>query len=269
MNIAIVYISPNGTTKKVSNQLNYMLSCSNHRVQLFDLGLENYRDLNNVIDKINKFDLVGFGSPVYHMDVLPPIKKLLQHIKSISLAFNFRSFLFITYAGITSGKALYNSAKILNQKNIDIIGSLKLEAPHLHHRIKFPEQKTIEIIRDFCVRLDLVNNTSIHYRTYQVNKKIVSLLYPLTHFIGKRRELPIKVNTDLCKSCKLCIKECPVGAISLNLTITIEKGKCLHCYHCVIICPIKAIQSPIEKLDKMISLNKKIVGKSPLKTRFL
>ncbi|WP_279230399.1 4Fe-4S binding protein [Thermohalobacter berrensis] len=65
------------------------------------------------------------------------------------------------------------------------------------------------------------------------------------------------MNTEECKKCRKCINECPVGAISIDDSIGIDFNKCIHCYHCVSTCPFKAVESPIEKLDEMISINKK------------
>jgi len=75
------------------------------------------------------------------------------------------------------------------------------------------------------------------------------LLYPLVHFIGKKRELPISINSDKCKACGKCEKECPVSAISLKNFATIDLGKCIHCYHCTVACKLDTVEAPIEKIN--------------------
>ncbi|MCK4860088.1 MAG: DUF362 domain-containing protein [Candidatus Omnitrophica bacterium] len=52
----------------------------------------------------------------------------------------------------------------------------------------------------------------------------------------------IKVNKKLCKKCLVCVKACPVNAISFaNKKIKINKKKCILCYCCHELCPEKAI----------------------------
>ena len=53
-----------------------------------------------------------------------------------------------------------------------------------------------------------------------------------------------KVNADLCKSCGICKKNCPVGAISGEVkqgAFTIDPEKCIKCGVCASKCPFKAI----------------------------
>ena len=43
-----------------------------------------------------------------------------------------------------------------------------------------------------------------------------------------------------CVKCKLCIKSCPVGAISDNFVI--DNAKCTRCNSCAAVCPKHAIR---------------------------
>ena len=60
----------------------------------------------------------------------------------------------------------------------------------------------------------------------------------------------IKVDKDHCKGCELCIKECPMGILSLSKEITIrgyfyarmhDPSRCIGCRICAVICPDVAI----------------------------
>lgn len=52
-------------------------------------------------------------------------------------------------------------------------------------------------------------------------------------------------NGALCKSCGVCIKNCPVGAISHSGRfndsgydqVTVDPGKCIGCAICYTVCP--------------------------------
>ncbi len=49
----------------------------------------------------------------------------------------------------------------------------------------------------------------------------------------------VKLDQSKCVKCKLCIKSCPVGAISDDFVI--DKDKCTRCNSCIELCPKKAI----------------------------
>ncbi len=50
----------------------------------------------------------------------------------------------------------------------------------------------------------------------------------------------VKVDADKCIKCKLCVKTCPVGAISAD-GIVVDNDKCSKCNSCIEVCPKKAI----------------------------
>ncbi len=49
----------------------------------------------------------------------------------------------------------------------------------------------------------------------------------------------VAINKDKCIKCKLCIKSCPVGAISDDFVV--DNSKCTRCNSCIDICPKKTI----------------------------
>lgn len=260
MKIAIIYISPNGTTKKTANELKFRLSSDQQDVELFDLGSVDYRNnFQPILESLKDFDIVGFGSPVYHMEMLSPITTFFYKLIKMKTKFSLKAFLFVNYGGITSGKSFLKSTRLLNRVGIPVIGAMKLVAPHFHNVEEFPNDLTIKNIENFCNKLKTNSFNIINKKTF-IPKMIINLIYPFVHIIGKIRELPINIVDTRCKVCKKCIKECPVKAISIDTNVIINSNVCIHCYHCIACCPFDAIESPIEKLDQMIMKNKKIVG---------
>lgn len=51
-----------------------------------------------------------------------------------------------------------------------------------------------------------------------------------------------KVNPEICVGCGACIAECPVAAIVLNDTATIDPDACIGCGACESACPTGAIE---------------------------
>jgi Fe-S-cluster-containing hydrogenase component 2 len=52
----------------------------------------------------------------------------------------------------------------------------------------------------------------------------------------------LRVRSDLCRGCGLCIESCPQQAISIvSTTAYINRERCNQCYRCVEVCPQGAI----------------------------
>ena len=266
MNTAIMYMSPNTTTKTTAMRLKKRFELDGHAVTMLDLAeLRGGTPQGDILNATRDADLLGIGSPIYHMNMLAPVLEFLRYdIQPASAKQAQRAFLFATYGGITSGKAFLNTVRILQSKQIGLVGALKLEAPHFWKLNGFPTETTLDTIDEFYRQLKqklfavLDNSEALHRFSRQ--KLIVKLLYPLTHLIGKKRELPIQFDLQKCRVCKKCVRECPVAAIELQETPVRDNEPCIHCYHCTIACPFDAVICPIDKLKEMIALNKKIVG---------
>lgn len=267
MKIALIFISPNGNTRKIADILSEKMLFENEIVKI-DLGSLAYRNnFEKVNDLIKSVDIIGIGSPIYHMDILKPLKNFLN-----KTTFDKKAFLFYSYAGITSGKAFINTYKILKLKNIDVVGGIRLYGPHFFHNKEFPNNELYEIIERFVNEIQKRKFTSFDgkqvKKAFRAIKKRVNFIYPLVHIIGKKRELPIEFNRNKCIKCGKCFRECPAGAIDKE-KIEINFDKCLHCYHCYSICPVDAIKTPIHKMDGMIEKNIKIIGKENNPNRIL
>lgn len=267
MKFALVYISPNGTTKSTTEILEKIIKEDGHSVSTYNLGSPKYRNNHEQLyEDIKDSDIIGFGSAAYEMDMLKPMKTFIDdfNMKNQIYNYHFKAFMYLNYAGITSGKAFINAAQALRKNNIHTIGAFKVCAPHFHHEEIFPTDDTLKTINDFYKAIKTNNFKEIEFerikKVFAPEKKIINLIYPFVSIISKIRTLPIKFNKNKCRKCKKCINECPIGAISLNEIPMIDFNKCVHCYHCTKACNLHAIECPIEKLDKMIAINKKIIG---------
>ena len=261
MKIKIIYISPNGTTKITAEEIRKGLTAYGLNASLYDLGSEPYRsDFSKLSAELDGADLIGFGSPVYHMQFFEPMSRFLDHIAFEGAArHRFKTFLFANYAGITSGKSFLKAENQLQKAGLDIVGAMKLYAPHFHHEEAFPSDDALRTISELCEHISRTDLDRVKSGCFEP-KAAVNIVYPLVHLIGKMRELPIFVHTSDCRGCGICAAECPSAAISVGDVAEINFNKCLHCYHCSLCCPFNAIECPVQRLDAMIAQNKKIIG---------
>lgn len=267
MKIVISYISPNGTTRATSKEIGYHFLNSGHEVLQLDIGRTDNRDYTQIDWSIYKdADLVGIGSPVYHLSIFDSMHEFLEIAlpKIYTQNPKIKAFLFITYAGITSGRALLNAALMLKKNNIGVVGALKIKAPHFWDSKCYPDDNAIEAVKGFynelfkkdfnIIPLEKIKNI------FSVKKTKVKLIYPLAGIIGSKRKLPINFIDTKCIKCKKCSNECPVNAISINEYAVRDLSKCAYCYHCTWICPKDAIEFNVEKIKNIVNINKRIVG---------
>ncbi|RDU22006.1 4Fe-4S binding protein [Anaerosacchariphilus polymeriproducens] len=263
----LIYSTSGGTTRCTTQLLEKVIKKDNHEVETINIGISPYReDYSLIVEKIKYADLVGFGSPAYHMNMFEPMLRLFKIIaeESKRTTFKFKTFFYLNYGGITSGKAFLINARLFNGMGIGFVGALKISAPHLNKNSSFPDENISQFVEEFYNKLNINNFAPIKSKDIETllkpEKKRVNLIYPLAHIISNLRNIEININEDRCIKCGKCVHECPVAAIELNDKVHIDVKKCIHCYHCVVTCKINALTMDAEKLDKMICINKKILG---------
>ncbi len=56
------------------------------------------------------------------------------------------------------------------------------------------------------------------------------------------RRPSIRVNRDLCRQCRVCVEQCPAGALIMEDVPRLDREKCISCYCCYELCSAQAIE---------------------------
>lgn len=267
MKIVLVFVSPNTTTKGVTEELRIALTDDGHETVTLNIGEKDNREFDKIdFQLFEGADLIGIGCPIYHLTLIEPMKNFLQFaLPKLSMRCpDIKAFLYFTYSGITTGKAFSNAAGLFKKNHIKLIGAAKIKAPHFLDVEGYPDESAKEFIRLFCARLSEKDFLSMSWEqtqaVFQKRKTIINIIYPLAKIIGRLREQTITISPEKCIGCKKCADQCIAHAITMNQYAIRDPQKCIYCYHCAVICPKDAIQCDVDKVYKMIQLNKKIVG---------
>ena len=267
--ISIVYLSPNGSTGEVAAILSEELT-SIGNVKLINLAdyshLEGYRE---IWDQLKETSILGIGSPVYHLSMVKPIRHFLQSIHLVSASSrNLRkAFCFTTFGHVNSGKTLSQMCRLLKQRGFEILGALKLSAPHFFdERGEFPSIKDKRFIANFCSTIIQRSENPIKWELLERKLDYLSLkvkfLYPFVRAFEGMTVPKIRFEPNLCNACGRCESACPVHVISIQDLPKKQKG-CINCFNCVMVCPTGAMNSDIERAKNTVRFNKRVVGGEP------
>ncbi len=162
MRFLLVYFSPTGNTRKISNHLIDIIKARGYEVDIFNLS-----DCIEIIDKKEiifkklvaeymEYDLAFFAFPIYNLQI-PNLMR--DYLKKLSINCKNASFI-STYGKVAKGYGIDQAAYILSKKSIIPISSLAIPMEHSYLKekdvnqinsldLKERQAKIEEEIRDF------------------------------------------------------------------------------------------------------------------------
>jgi len=208
-------------------------------------------------DDFDNKSLIGFCYPTHGFNAPPVVIDFCLHFPQLKN----QIFILNTRAGMKlyklftpglSGLAQLIPALILRTKGLKTVGYQPMDLPSnwisVHPGLR---QKVVKSIFKRCKT-----------KTQKFAEKVISgkkvykgllslpidlLVSPISlgyYFYGRFVLSKTFIADSNCNNCRLCEKECPVGAIKMINNRPFWTFKCESCMHCMNNCPQKAIQSP-------------------------
>jgi len=117
-------------------------------------------------------------------------------------------------------------------------------------RRMFGDFEEVEVLGDIApVHFRHINKSPLKHE-----KKKDSLLVTDTY-------VALVIDHLLCTDCDICVKNCPVEAISPHLGCpSISQERCINCYNCLSVCPVKAVKIKPSPLNQLIRAVRKLTG---------
>ncbi|MBD3408306.1 MAG: hypothetical protein GF411_19440 [Candidatus Lokiarchaeota archaeon] len=260
--VCIVYMSTNGSTRALAK----MIAASfpeNWDTVLFDLAKV---ELNNEVfrNSIEEATILGVGSPVFHLDILPPVQKFLD---SLSMINGERyAFSFVTYGHVSTGKSVWELSKSLHKKGYIFLSAFKTTAPYFYQDLDFPQTSLDEYVNEFSETIQNRLHDPIPWTNLSEDLKFystrVKILYYISRLTRRFRIPDIDFDKTLCRECGRCESICPVQAIDIT-TLPDRDDSCIHCFACAKSCPTGAISYDKKRWQEVSAFNKSRLTESP------
>jgi ferredoxin/flavodoxin len=270
MQFFIVYFSPAGTTAYVARIIRDELAGTGEACSLVNLGDAANSFASGSLPAEPQDICLCIGSPVYAGHAVPVV---MDFIAGLPKGINCCSMLFVTWGAVTSGVALYEMARALEEKGYPVCAAAKIVAEHSLLRQSEkplgkgrPDAADDDMIRKMVQRVvvslngagkNFVPAAALNYQSEALQKIFAGLS------IGAARKvLPqITVQAELCTRCGVCVAACPVEAIELGEKPVFNE-RCIACYNCLRACPEQALQADFSRMQAGLEQRKNDFGET-------
>ena len=244
MKAAIVYFSGTGNTFRVGEIFKTYLEAVNYQVDMIDISKHK--------EQLKGYDLFIAGTPTYTGTSPYYFNDFIE--KQITKSNNPKAH-FITYVTHSWGTA-YGHLTIkdfVTKKGFDVLGARAFLAPsnfYVYHDKEKGKQSKKEVhqlhqkvYKDVWNFMDgyVKGNRQIDKRsTLGKTQKVLLTKVMSKTFTPKFAAISLKVDSDKCTRCKVCVNNCPNKNIELkDGQITFSKN-CASCAKCMHSCPKNA-----------------------------
>ncbi len=272
MKVAIIVFSPAGSTLKVARMLAQSLEARELEMQVLDItrqagffrgeGRRRYLEEN-----VEPHDVLCIGGPVYahhlHFNVLDLIRLLPEPGSS----WGKPAMPFVTYGGITSGQALFESARALRASGRIPFLAMKINSFHSVSREfgakineGLPDEEVRPILEEAAGRVAGLQSSptevgditsSLCYQS--AASRLKDFLLFREKMINRLLQARARFHRGRCRSCGKCVKACPVQRLGLTDSEPMHEQydiECIHCGECFFACRFGAIDRSMKLFEQ-------------------
>jgi len=240
--IWVVFFSPSGSTEKVADTIIEEIQRRGLSHEKIDAAKN--RPVHTLYDAIKGGDILFVGSPTYSNHPAPPVTAFLNGLPPIA---GVSAGLFSTYGTVTSGTVLPEMGLMLREKGAGIFGAVKVVAVHsLLWNSEDPAGKGRPGARDLeqvTQWTKKILDKSSEDETSLISPEVLDYHREEVKQWAREKDLnglkdvmlPMKLKTEKCTRCNICVENCPVGNIKLD-PYPVLGDNCLVCFNCVRLC---------------------------------
>lgn len=231
--VKIVYFSPNGTTKTVSEAIAKGIGAKYSIINL------TKPDSTTVNYEFTSKDLTIIAVPVYSGRVPKTVVERISRLKGN----NTPSILVTVYGNRDIDDAMLELKDLTTPLGFNAIAGAAFIGEHCFNTPEFnvavgrPDKDDIEKAYSFGIK--------VKQRFDEIKNEIPDLQVP-----GKRPYrtyhplitdlLKIETNMSTCTLCGKCAEVCPTEAVKINDSVSTDIMLCMKCQACIRVCPVKA-----------------------------
>ncbi len=250
----IVYFSPAGSTRRVAETLAKTAKDRGYNVVRIDLADHAAgSSVSTLCETISEKDLLLAGSPTYANHPVPAVMNFLQKLPADKRPMGA---VFTTYGVVSSGVTLAEMAEVMTEKNIVVLGGIKVVAEHsMTWHLETPVgqgRPHAEDIREVERFMETVLKKAAESASpafplknlYYQNEEAHNHAKESSLAVLQSLLLPMNINAELCTQCGVCVSNCPTGNITLDF-LPVFGNQCVMCFNCVRCCEFGAITSNV------------------------
>lgn len=216
----------------------------------------------DAVSEIKHSDLLVFAYPVQYSTVPKILRDFITNHSELWM--NKKVFIIATM-GLFSGDGSGMLGRLLHGFGAEVIGGLHLKMPDSigdEKALKRPLETNRELVRSAESK---IKESVRLLKEGKPTREGLGPLYQMAGLFGQRLYFghktkeyssKLKINSDKCVVCGLCVKLCPMNNITVAQGKAVSGNQCTMCYRCINKCPKQAItllgkevieQSVIEK----------------------
>ena len=235
--IALIYFSATGNTKKIADTIGYCLKNQDITVTKIDITSHGSRKEQISLDK---YAAVIFGFPIYSLRAPRVCRQWLEHLDGEGK----KCSVFFTFGGFGKDSAHYYIKEMLQKRNFTLVSTAEFLGVHTFNHCGWQAAEGRPNQSDFKVAEEYAHITLKRF-TGEDPDTICDFdkpMYP-SEQLDMAEKVRFRLITQLptrdarnCSMCMLCEKHCPTNAMDAEKGVA-NPASCIACFRCIANCP--------------------------------